>query len=336
MEKNRPLRAEEMLEKIFDFMNRLVDEKDFSATLMLLTEMGRTLVNSERASVWYWDRNKKQYWTMAALGSERIVVPEGSGIVGASISNKETIVINEPYKDARFNCQVDKETGFVTKSILCMPVENVRGQVIGAYQAINKLGGDDGSAFGEQDVKYLTMAAAFCGKTLESHLLYRDSQEDSLTGLKNRRGFSEYFSDYALRELDEKPVSLIMCDIDFFKKVNDTYGHNAGDTVLVHVAGILKDSVKDGGIAARWGGEEFVLMLFGYTEPEAAACAEKIRARVEMSVCSFEGKDIPVTMSFGVKGFIKDIPLIQNIEGVDARLYHAKTSGRNRVVAGDA
>ncbi|MDE5966416.1 MAG: sensor domain-containing diguanylate cyclase [Lachnospiraceae bacterium] len=335
MENNRPLQAEEMLEKIFDFMNQLVDEKDFSATIMLLTEMGRTLVNSERASVWYWDRNKKQYWTMAALGSERIVVPEGSGIVGASIANKETIVINEPYKDVRFNPQVDKETGFVTKSILCMPIENARGQVIGAYQAINKLEEDGESVFGVQDVKYLTMAAVFCGKTLESHLLYTESQEDALTGLKNRRGFSEYFSDYVIPKLDEKTASLIMCDIDFFKKVNDTYGHNAGDAVLVHVAGILKDSVKDGGIVVRWGGEEFILMLLGCTESEAAACAEKIRTRVEASVCSFEGTDIKVTMSFGVKEFIKDMPLIQNIEGADARLYHAKTSGRNRVVTGE-
>ena len=77
-------------------MNEMVDTKDFASTILLLTELGRTLANSERASFWYWDKAKKQYWTLVALDSPRIVVPEGSGIVGASISGNETILINNP------------------------------------------------------------------------------------------------------------------------------------------------------------------------------------------------------------------------------------------------
>ncbi len=335
-EKNRPLQAEEMLERIFYFMSQLVDEKGFSSTIVLLTELGRTLANSDRASFWYWDKKQKQYWTLAALGSQRIVVPEGKGIVGASITNNETIVINHPYEDARFNPEVDLETGYVTKSILCMPVANARGQVIGAYQAINKIGENGESAFDEQDVKRLTMAVVFCGKTLESHILYRESQEDALTGLKNRRGFYEYFSDFVRPKLKSEAASAIICDIDFFKKVNDTYGHNAGDAVLVHVSGILKDSMeKAGGVVVRWGGEEFVMLLTGYSESRAAACAEDIRRRVEESVCEFEDTDIKVTMSFGVRELDGDLTVDQNIEGADARLYQAKTGGRNQVVAGN-
>ena len=227
MDTKKPLKAEEMLEQIFYYMNQLVNEKDFTTTVMLLTDLGRTLVNSERASFWYWDRKKHQYWTLAALGSERIVVPENSGIVGVSIAKKETIVINNPYEDSRFNPQVDKDTGYVTKSILCMPVTNARGEVIGAYQAINKLGENEESSFDEQDVRHLTMAAIFCGKTLESHMLYKESHEDPLTGLKNRRGFYAYFGDEVEPRMEKECVSAIMCDIDFFKKVNDTYGHNA-------------------------------------------------------------------------------------------------------------
>ena len=119
-------------------MNEMVDTKDFASTILLLTELGRTLANSERASFWYWDKAKKQYWTLVALDSPRIVVPEGSGIVGASISGNETILINNPYEDPRFNPEVDRETGYQTRSILCIPVTNSRGEVIGAYQAINK------------------------------------------------------------------------------------------------------------------------------------------------------------------------------------------------------
>ena len=121
MENRRVLNAEELLEKIFFFMNEMVDTKDFGSTILLLTELGRTLANSERASFWYWDRAKKEYWTLVALDSPRIVVPEGSGIVGASIAGNETILINDPYQDDRFNQEVDKETGYQTRSILCIP-----------------------------------------------------------------------------------------------------------------------------------------------------------------------------------------------------------------------
>lgn len=333
MDTKRPLKAEEMLEQIFYYMNQLVDEKDFTTTVMLLTDLGRTLVNSERASFWYWDTRKHQYWTLAALGSERIVVPEGSGIVGVSIAKRETIVINNPYEDSRFNPQVDKDTGYVTKSILCMPVTNARGEVIGAYQAINKLGEDGESSFDEQDVRHLTMAAVFCGKTLESHMLYRESHEDPLTGLKNRRGFYAYFSDEVEPRMENERVSAIMCDIDFFKKVNDTYGHNAGDAVLVFIANLLKEAVQGKGEVVRWGGEEFVLVLIEHTLDGAVQCAEQIRQQVERSICEFEGQKLQVTMSFGVKEMEQEETLDRNIECVDERLYKAKTTGRNRVVS---
>ena len=255
MEKRGPLQAEEMLEQIFYYMNQLVDEKEFAATVLLLTDLGRTLVNSERASFWYWDRNKHQYWTLAASDSERIVVP----------------------------------------------VTNARGEVIGAYQAINKLGENGDSVFDERDVRHLTMAAAFCGKTLESQLLYKESHEDPLTGLKNRRGCYSYFSDFVQPVIGRKSISVVISDIDFFKKINDTYGHNAGDAVLVHIADSLKSSVADSGEVVRWGGEEFVLLFTDCDEEMAARRAEEVRKRIEDSTCEFEGQQIKVTMSFGVK-----------------------------------
>ena len=333
METRKPMQAEEMLEKIFYYMNQLVDEKEFDATIRLLTDLGRTLVNSERASFWYWDKGKHQYWTLAASDSGRITVPEGSGIVGASITTKEVIVINNPYEDSRFNPQVDKETGYVTRSILCMPVTNARGEVIGAYQAINKLGEDENSGFDDQDVKHLALVAVFSAKTLESDMLYRESTEDPLTGLKNRRGFFNYFGDFVEERLQTETASFVMCDIDFFKKVNDTYGHNGGDVILKHVAQILKEGVGKDGEVARWGGEEFLLLFLKHTEEETARRTENIRKKIMDSVCHFEGQDIKVTMSFGVRQIDPQQPISTNIEFTDLRLYEAKRSGRNRVVA---
>lgn len=333
MGNRRVLNAEELLEKIFFFMNEMVDTKDFSSTILLLTELGRTLANSERASFWYWDKAKKEYWTLVALDSPRITVPEGSGIVGASIENNETILINSPYEDERFNPEVDKQTGYQTRSILCIPVTNSRGEVIGAYQAINKMDDKGYWYFDARDQNRLTMAAVFCGKTLESQILYSESQLDQLTGLKNRRGYYEYYEKNIHPYLLQQSCSVIMADIDFFKRVNDTYGHNAGDVVLKCIAAILRNSVGTAGEVIRWGGEEFVILMRGCAVSQAAVFAEQIRKRVETSICYFEDIPIRVTMSFGVKALQSDLSPEENVKGVDEKLYEAKASGRNRVVS---
>ena len=318
--------AEETLEKIFEYMNLLVNERDLHNTLRILTNLGTTLVDSDRASFWYWDKPKKQYWTLASSGTDRIIVDEGTGIVGASIVNKENIIINNPYEDDRFNPEVDRKTGYVTKSILCMPVFNEQGEVIGAYQAINKIG--DGG-FDEYDVNRLTMATVYSGKTLENYILQNVSKIDQLTGLKNRRAFAGIYA-----KAYENVVSscLMMCDIDFFKKVNDTYGHNTGDAVLMHVAAILKNYVGDAGEVVRWGGEEFITCLKGSTLDEAVALAELIRSRVEETACEYDGNTIKITMSFGVAVMDSGHSLEENVKDADENLYAAKTGGRNRVV----
>lgn len=331
MEGKKVPEAEALLEQIFYYMNQLVNEKDFKKTLMLLTDMGRTLVNSERASFWYWDREKKQYWTLVASDTEQLVVPEGSGIVGAAIKNNETIVINDPYADPRFNSKVDNETGFVTKSILCMPVTNNSGEVIGAYQAINKMDERGESNFDDIDVKRLTLAAAYSGKALESHLLYQAAHVDTLTGLRNRRGFYEYYNVEVVPAMKGGIASVIISDIDFFKKVNDTYGHNAGDAVLKMVGSVLDEGIEAGEVF-RWGGEEFIILLPESTVEQAKDAAEKLRSTIEQQVCHFEDSDIRITMSFGVKELDGGSTVEANIEAADANLYEAKTSGRNRVI----
>lgn len=333
MEKKQRLSAEEMLEAIFYDMNLLVVEKDFYNSILLLTDLGRTLVNAERASFWYRDVRKKQYWTLAALDSERITVPEGSGIVGASIENNETILINNPYEDERFNSNVDKETGFVTKSILCVPVTNGCGEVIGAYQAINKIGEDEESEFDAQDIKRLALAAAYCGKTLEAQLLREQSQIDQLTGLRNRRGFYDYYENNLASMDVSQRAGIVVCDIDFFKKVNDTYGHNVGDAVLVFVADTMQKVVGKAGEVFRWGGEEFIILFKGCDKEETAKYAEELRCTIKDSECHCENQVIKITMSFGVSEIDKNISSEKNVKSADDKLYTAKQTGRNKVVS---
>lgn len=323
---------EDMLERIFFYMNQLVGERGFSSTILLLTDMGRTLANSERASFWYWDRKKGQYWTIVALGRDRIAIEEGTGIVGASIQNNEVLIINNPYSDGRFCSEVDLSSGFVSRSILCIPVTDSKGRVIGAFQAINKLTASGYGRFDEQDVRHLSMSAAYCGRTLEAYLLYQETLVDVLTGLKNRRGFWEYFDECVEPTLTSQPASLVMCDVDFFKQVNDVHGHAAGDAVLKLVSGILQDAVGEQGAVARWGGEEFILILRKTTLEQAREFAERLRIQIENSSCPWENGGLRITMSFGVAEVHAEQPVEKDIEEADRKLYVAKKNGRNQVV----
>lgn len=336
----KKLTAEEMLNDIFSIMQRLYNEmrsnknnhNSHLKVFEIFAELGRTLVEADRASFWRWDKRNHKLLTTAATGTEQIVISDTTGLVGQALAENRAVVTNDPYNNPNFNSAVDKKTGYLTKSILVMPVSSCRGETIGAFQVINKLSSDEG--FDEvEDTKRLSVAAFICGMALESDIFMADSQCDKLTDLKNRFGFqSDYQTKYQHKEI---PMAIIISDIDFFKKVNDTYGHNAGDAVLIHVAQILKSKTTASDGVYRWGGEEFIIILDGATIADAKNSAERIRQAIMNSFCCFEDKELRVTMSFGCAELDNKIPVEENIKIADERLYRAKATGRNRVVAAD-
>lgn len=335
--------AEQILNNIFDIMQKLYNEmrlsKDGTSNHLrvfeIFADLGRTLAGADRASFWKWDKRRHKLITAAATGTNQIIVDDTTGLVGRALAENRTIVTNDPYHHPDFNAEVDKKTRYVTKSILVMPVSNCLGEIIGVFQVINKLGDDVG--FDEvEDSKRLATAAFICGMALESDLFLADSQRDKLTELKNRFGFHSDFEtrykQFLLDSKNSKPISIIICDIDFFKKVNDTYGHNGGDEVLIHVANILNSEMRICDNVYRWGGEEFIIILEGANITEAVSKAEHIRETVQNSTCHFEDIDIRVTMSFGCAEYNPELSLEENIKIADERLYNAKESGRNRVI----
>ena len=155
---------------------------------------------------------------------------------------------------------------------------------------------------------------------------------DSLTGLYNKRHFDEVFGkEVARADQTQQPLSLIVLDIDHFKKINDNFGHPAGDAVLKHVASVVKAQIRPGDTLCRVGGEEFALVLPQTPLTLATQAAELIRAAVEVSACDVAGTIIPSTLSLGVAQLAPgEVPegLYQRSDG---RLYAAKHGGRNRV-----
>jgi len=157
---------------------------------------------------------------------------------------------------------------------------------------------------------------------------------DSLTKLYNRRYFSEIASEiFELEKRENDTLSVIMLDIDKFKRVNDTYGHQAGDLVIVQVASILESMKRESDVVCRYGGEEFVLLLPKTPLEGAYVLAERIRKKVEETVIDIQDAGhISVTVSLGVSevDYIKDKNIESVIKRADDALYKAKQSGRNR------
>ena len=324
---------------IFDISDKLYKEMctktghDHGMLFTHLTELGKVLVGSDRASFWKWDKRKKELWTTSATGVDRIVIPDTTGLVGKALKLGDVVITNDPYNDPDFNSGVDKQTGYVTKSILVLPVADVNGEFIGAFQLINKNGGE---GFGPEDVRKLSLAALICGLALESETFLDESHHDRLTGLKNRMAFySDFAKKYSRFMMPgcDRPMSMFICDIDKFKRVNDTYGHNAGDVVLQFTAGLIESACTEKDAAYRWGGEEFIMIMQDATLEDAVAKAEDIRKKLEASVIEAEGNEIRCTLSFGCHTFTFDKTIEDNIAVADGRLYIAKESGRNRVIS---
>ena len=156
------------------------------------------------------------------------------------------------------------------------------------------------------------------------------AMEDTLTGLYNRRHFQQVAEqDALLRRRTGMSSCLILADIDHFKHINDTHGHDQGDQVLVAFAGVLKTVVRDVDTLARWGGEEFILLMPGTHLATCAAVAERLRMRLEEM--GMAGSNIRCTMSFGVAELGPNDPPALGIARADQALYRAKGNGRNRV-----
>ncbi len=157
---------------------------------------------------------------------------------------------------------------------------------------------------------------------------------DPLTELDNRRSAAKYIIGMQ-QELKENGeiFSIALGDIDFFKKVNDTYGHDAGDDVLKMVATILRAHLKGKGFAARWGGEEFLLGFWGYGVEDATVELENILNEIREAVVVNAGREIKITMSFGVAPGNCDWSIDALVKVADDKLYYAKEHGRNQIVS---
>ncbi|WP_198144110.1 sensor domain-containing diguanylate cyclase [Gilvimarinus agarilyticus] len=178
----------------------------------------------------------------------------------------------------------------------------------------------------------LALASQFRRTQIEQQRAEQDANTDALTGLSNRRALYrqlEQLSSDAQRH--HRPLSVIIMDIDHFKKLNDTYGHAGGDVVLRRAGQVIAQSVRLEDIAARWGGEEFMIVMPQTAADAALDSAERLRTLLEAQHIPYLGHSLQLTASFGVAQFLPQQETIELLlMRADKALYHAKITGRNR------
>jgi HD-GYP domain-containing protein (c-di-GMP phosphodiesterase class II) len=163
------LAPEQLLDIIFHYVSLIASEKDLDRLLLIMADLGRDLILADRCTLWLHDKENHQLWTKVAHGVAPLRMSADKGFAGYALMNNETILVEDAYTDARHNPAVDLQTGYHTRSVLVIPIQDQNGEIMGTYQAINKLTSE--GVFTRKDMHLLSLAASYSGKALESALL---------------------------------------------------------------------------------------------------------------------------------------------------------------------
>jgi diguanylate cyclase (GGDEF)-like protein len=251
---------------------------------------------------------------------------------------KKDSVLNPLIQKVKFFSELQQDRSL---SRIVKKLEPLNPQIIGAFLHKDRLNGLlvlgdklTGERYTNSEKDFLNSLTSFSGVVVENAQLYEIGSQDRMTKVFNHHYFQAVLEEeMAISRQYKRPLSLIMLDIDYFKHLNDTYGHLQGDIVLKAVAQVLSEQIDNIGIVARYGGEEFTIILPNTPIETCHTIAETIRHTIEHH--SFPGDDfaIAVTASFGVAEFDPTDPVEKDdfIKKADTALYVSKRTGRNRV-----
>jgi diguanylate cyclase (GGDEF)-like protein len=296
------------------------------------------LIPSEAWSMLMVDEEKQELTFELALGEKgrdvsSFRVKMGEGIAGWVAQTGKPTIVNDTSRDPRFARRFDSQTQFRTRSILCAPLIS-RGRTIGVVQVINKRGGK----FTQADLEVLLTLVEPCAIAIENAILFQRTEQLTITDDLTKLFNSRYLNLYISREIKRCkrhgiPLSVIFLDLDGFKGVNDAYGHLAGSRTLTEVGGILVEAVRESDILARYGGDEFVVVLPETPPSGALVIAERIRKAIEShSFLKDQGLEARISASFGIASY-PDHALTPEglIQKADQAMYRVKERDKNGI-----
>ena len=293
------------------------------------------LVGADSCSVMLLDDPRTELLCRASCGlspeeSREITFRVGEGVAGWVAQKGEAARIDDVTVDARFVHKPNQHINI--RALLCVPLK-VRDTVVGVITITRA----EAASFTTEDQEILSFLANAVVLDVENARLYRLSVTDPLTKTCNRQYLRERLPD----EVDRSrrfghPLTVLLFDVDHFKLVNDTFGHDAGDEVLKRIAECVRESLRHFDTLARYGGEEFVVVLPNTDRDEGVATAERLRKAIEGLSLSSQGHEMTVTASFGVATLTPELrEEAELLRKADDALYRAKRAGRNRTIAAD-
>jgi diguanylate cyclase (GGDEF)-like protein len=329
------------LNTIEEIGRTIISSLELQTVLNIIMEKTRELVKAESWSLLLGEEGEGGLSLSVAVGEgadrrarTAAVIKPGEGIAGWVAREGKPVVVHDAAADPRW-CGLEEAYGGAARSVLCVPLET-RGRVLGVIEVVNKKGGRGG--FTTRDLSLVTRLAGFAAIAIENARLYQQTKQltltDELTRLYNTRFFTQYLEAEVKRcRRYNGNVSLIFLDLDHFKLVNDAHGHLMGSQLLRETADVLRRGVRDVDIVARYGGDEFIVILPETRLEDAAFVAERLRrAMCEHVFLAGEGVSAHLTASFGVASFPETCSSEQElIRLADQAMYRVKNRTRNGV-----
>lgn len=262
----------------------------------------------------------------------------GEGIAGCVAHTGEALLINNVQDDNRFARHIDGMVSFTTRSIICVPMK-IKSRVVGVIELINSF---EDMQYQQADLLLLKTIADYAAIAIENARNFQRVNDmlivDDLTGLYNARHFESVVDrEIAASIRYSFPVSIVFFDLNHFKAVNDTYGHLVGSRVLSEVGALLKRSIRAADAAARFGGDEFVILLPNTSKLQALSMVKNLRAKLNSKVFhGDQGQVIHITASFGIATFPDDSTVkIELMRLADEAMYKVKEAGRDAISLSD-
>ena len=324
-----------VLTDIVKAANSILEPRKVIETIMTRVQQ---LIPSEAWSMLMVDEEKQELTFELALGEKGkdvagFRVKIGEGVAGWVAQTGKPTIVNNAAKDPRFAKRFDSETQFRTRSILCAPLIS-RGRTIGVVQVINRRGG----RFTQTDLDLLMTMVEPCAIAIENAILFQRTEQLTITDDLTKLFNSRYLNVYIGREIKRCkrhgiPLSIIFLDLDGFKSVNDQHGHLAGSRTLTEVGGILAEAVRESDILARYGGDEFVVVLPETPPAGALVIAERIRRAIASHpFLREEGLEARISASFGIASY-PDHALTPEglIQKADQAMYRVKEKDKNGI-----
>lgn len=322
---------QQALEVLLELTRALTQERSLEDSLALVTQASLELLpEADHASVRLLDDSRTRLLSGARSGIGLEQAPlsfkPGEGLAGWVVANGQAARVDDVAADPRYVARPDQ--GFAVLSLLAVPLWS-NATVVGVLA----VSAPEPSAFREQDQLLASLLANCAVPAIERARLERLAVTDASTRAFNRRYFEPRLRDELARShRSGSPLSILVMDLDHFKRVNDRHGHAAGDAVLRAFANRVRQATRRQDVLVRWGGEEFVLIMPDTGRDTACTVAERIRA--ESAATNFavgDGSEVRQTVSIGVATW-DGTEVAQELEQrADAAMYAAKRAGRNRV-----